>query len=101
MNVAALSTASAAATHAVQAAQETVRRQAGRARPSIISVQVLGFGDSPSGSATPSPGVPASAVTRAGGYDPGSAFQVLGNGELGDAQRARLTSAERVRLDQP
>lgn len=101
VNVAALSTASAAATHAVQAAQETVRRQAGRARPSIISVQVLGFGDSPSGSATPSPGMPASAVTRAGGYDPGSAFQVLGNGELGDAQRARLTSAERVRLDQP
>ena len=100
VNVAALSTASAAATNAVQAAQETVRRQAQRARPSIISVQVLGFGDSPSSRAAPSAGIPASAVTRAG-YDPGSAFQVLGNGKLGDAQRARLNSAERDRLDQP
>jgi filamentous hemagglutinin family protein len=99
VNVAALSTASAAATNAVQAAQDTVRRQAQQSRPSIISVQVLGFGDSPSSSA-PSPRVSPGAVTQTG-YDPGNAFQVLGNGALGEAQRARLNTAERSRLDQP
>jgi hypothetical protein len=99
VNVAALSTASAAATHAVQAAQDTVRRQAQQSRPSIISVQVLGFGDSPSSSA-PSPRVSPGAVTQTG-YDPGNAFQVLGNGALGEAQRARLNTVERRRLDQP
>ncbi|WP_141454098.1 filamentous haemagglutinin family protein [Pseudoxanthomonas sp. z9] len=99
VNVAALSTASAAATNAVQAAQDTVRRQAQQSRPSIISVQVLGFGDSP-GSSVPSPRVSPGAVTQTG-YDPGNAFQVLGNGALGEAQRARLNTAERSRLDQP
>jgi hypothetical protein len=76
-----------------------VRRQAQQSRPSIISVQVLGFGDSPSSSA-PSPRVSPGAVTQTG-YDPGNAFQVLGNGALGEAQRARLNTAERSRLDQP
>ena len=34
----------------------------------------------------------------ASGYDPRSVFQMLGNGDIPEAQRARLTDAERRRL---
>lgn len=68
VNVSALSNASSAATSAVQAAQDVVKRQNARNRPSVISVQVLGFGADASG-----------AAPRGGegeGYDANSVVQV-------------------------
>ncbi|WP_407352060.1 filamentous haemagglutinin family protein [Luteimonas sp. R10] len=98
VNVAALTSTSVAANSAVQAAQDMVQRQTQQSRPSIISVEVLGFGDRTSSRTAPLPGAVASAAPRAG-YDPGSAFQVLGNGALDEAQRGRLTTAERNSLE--
>ncbi|WP_024889655.1 filamentous haemagglutinin family protein [Luteimonas huabeiensis] len=97
VNVAALTAASAAANSAVQAAQDVVRQQTQRARPSVIDVRVLGFGDGAREERdTRRDGASAPALR---GYDPGSAFQVLGHGALDDAQRARLTTAERRALE--
>ncbi|HDS1040521.1 TPA: filamentous hemagglutinin family protein [Stenotrophomonas maltophilia] len=77
VNVNALAAASSAATSAVQAAQDMVRQQTQQARPSVISVQVLGFGDATSY-------VPAE---RGKGYDADSVIQVVGMGTpASDAQ---------------
>ncbi|WP_266157144.1 filamentous haemagglutinin family protein [Dyella silvatica] len=92
VNVSALSAASAAASAINQAADDMSRKQQDDARskqPSIISVQVLGFGDKTS-----------SVESRPSGadYDPHSPIQVLGAGRLSDAKRQVLTAAERQRL---
>ncbi|WP_241049794.1 filamentous haemagglutinin family protein [Achromobacter xylosoxidans] len=104
VNVAALTSASAAAAGATQGAQENTRQQQAAARrnlPSIISVQILGHGSEPlSGAGSPgatapagrNPGPGAAASTQ--GYDPRSIFQMVGNGELDTAQKARLTEPE-------
>jgi hypothetical protein len=81
VNVNALTSASAAANNAVQAAQDMVKRQTRQAQPSTISVQVLGFGEETS-SVTP-----AKDDDR---YDPDSVVQVVGMGELSAEQRARM-----------
>lgn len=102
VNTAALTSASAAASNATQAVQEMTRQQqdaARRAQPSIISVQVLGFGTE--SSRIEAPRNDGSTLVRQGGYDPSSAFQVLGNGELSAEQQARLTTAERRKLQEP
>ncbi|HZX78189.1 filamentous haemagglutinin family protein [Lysobacter sp.] len=102
VNTAALTSASAAASNATQAVQEMTRQQqdaARRAQPSIISVQVLGFGTESSRIEAPRNDGPT--LVRQGGYDPSSAFQVLGNGELSAEQQARLTTAERRKLQEP
>ncbi|MEI2415013.1 filamentous hemagglutinin family protein [Orrella sp. JC864] len=93
VNVGALTSASAASTAAADAAQESVARSRAAARqnlPSIISVQILGFGDEPA----------AGGPAGSGRADPqaGNALQVLGDGPLAPAQAARLTVAERQRL---
>ncbi|WP_238889764.1 filamentous hemagglutinin family protein [Achromobacter insuavis] len=103
VNVAALTSASAAAAGATQSAQDTTRQQQNAARrnlPSIINVQILGYGTEPVA------GAGADGVTLAGGnprpggapqpqgYDPRSIFQMLGNGELDATQKARLTEPE-------
>ncbi|ARP94960.1 filamentous hemagglutinin family protein [Bordetella genomosp. 13] len=98
VNTGALANASAAATTAATAAQDAVSRSraaAQQALPSIISVQILGFGE---GASTPAgeaparrPGTPVS--NRSGGM-----LQVLGDGELSPAQLARLSPAEREKL---
>src|SRR5450830_1501468 len=96
VNVGALSNAGAAASSAALAAQDTVQRARNEARqalPSIFTVRVLGFGNEAGGNETRP--VPAGA-----GYQNGSAFQVLGQGNLTDAQRARLTETERRNLAQ-
>jgi len=101
VNTGALTSASAAANSATQAVQEMTRNQQDAARrnlPSIISVQVLGFGESSSRIDAPRDG---NTTAQRTGYDPASAFQVLGNGELTEAQQARLTAAERRRLLEP
>lgn len=99
VNTSALTSASAAANSATQAVQEMTRNQQDAARrnlPSIISVQVLGFGQDSSRIETPrSQGDPAA---RQAGYDPASAFQVLGNGALTESQQSRLTADEKRKL---
>ncbi|PIF77651.1 filamentous hemagglutinin family protein [Variovorax sp. 54] len=105
VNIGALTNASAAASQAASAAQDVMQRERAAQRqalPSVFSVRVLGFGNEPlpaertggAGAATE----PAGAVQRSARYDPDSAFQVLGQGALSPAQRARLTEAEQRRL---
>ncbi|WZB77100.1 filamentous hemagglutinin family protein [Achromobacter insuavis] len=72
VNVAALTSASAAAAGATQSAQDTTRQQQNAARrnlPSIINVQILGYGSEPvagaaAGGATPAGGNPRPAARR-------------------------------------
>ncbi|MBB1599038.1 filamentous hemagglutinin family protein [Variovorax sp. UMC13] len=103
VNVGALSNASAAASQAAGAAQEVLQRErmaSRQALPSVFTVRVLGFGTEALPSepadtgARPAPG----GLQRAVRYDPDSAFQLLGQGALDPAQRARLTEAEQRRL---
>jgi hypothetical protein len=84
VNVNALSNASAAATNAVQAAQDVVRRQTARNRPSVISVQVIGFG-ADAGSAAPR-------RNEDDGYDANSVVQVS-MGEPATESRTRPASS--------
>ena len=84
----ALASASAASSAAAGAAQESVQRaqQSRQNLPSVISVQILGYGDEPAAGATPpSPrgGAPGSR------YDSASAVQILGAGAL---ERARCAA---------
>jgi hypothetical protein len=96
VNVSALTSASAAASAAADAAQDLTRQQQAAARqalPSIITVQVLGFGNEPMDGTTP--------PKRDNGtnspisYNQGGSFQVLGEGQLTPAQLAELTPDER------
>ncbi|WZB60705.1 filamentous hemagglutinin family protein [Achromobacter xylosoxidans] len=105
VNTGALTSASSAASSATQSAQDMTRQQQASARqnlPSIISVQILGYGNEPASGATGEGAAPAGQPPRrdgsASGYDPRSVFQMLGNGDIPEAQRARLTDAERRRL---
>ena len=96
VNTGALSNASAAATSAASAAQDAVARsraEAQKSLPSIISVQILGFGDGTVGGGAPAGQRRDSVSTRQDG-----ALQVVGAGELNPAQLARLSPAERERL---
>lgn len=96
VNVGALTNASAAASSAADAAQESVARSRAAARqnlPSIISVQILGFGDE-GGAADPAaprrPQQGASAPKAPAAYDPQGVVQVMAAGQLDAAQRQRL-----------
>ncbi|THF60457.1 filamentous haemagglutinin family protein [Pseudothauera rhizosphaerae] len=92
VNIGALTSASAAANSATQAAQDMARNQTRQARPSIISVQVLGFGEATSSIEAPRDAREPRAQYAS--YDPDSAFQFLGTDE-----RHRLTEAERRNLE--
>ncbi|MCV6809387.1 filamentous hemagglutinin family protein [Achromobacter ruhlandii] len=99
VNTGAMSSASAAAASAVGAAQESAQRaqsQARQNRPSVISVQILGYGEEPVAGASmaPPPG-PAAAANR---YDAASAVQVLGAGALDDSEMRQLSAQERGKL---
>ncbi|SAI37288.1 Heme:hemopexin utilization protein A [Bordetella ansorpii] len=99
VNTGALTSASAAASSAATAAQDSVSRARDRTRqalPSIVTVQVLGFGmdgaaapgaQPPAGRAPVRQGAPSGSPVS---YRPESAIQVLGDGELPASQRARL-----------
>jgi len=95
INTGAITSASAAATSAAQAADNVVRQQQASARqnlPSVFSVQVLSFGQEhlePSRDGA-SRGTP--------NYNPDSPVQVLGAGPLSEQARARLTEEERGNL---
>ncbi|ARP96342.1 hypothetical protein CAL15_19360 [Bordetella genomosp. 13] len=97
VNTGALTSASAAATNAATTAQDAVSRTRTAARqnlPSIISVQILGFGNEPPASP------PGDRASDAGGaaYNPRNAVRVLGLGELPEGARRQLTSQERANL---
>ena len=97
VNTGALSSASAAASSAVGAAQDSAQRAQNQARqnqPSIISVQILGFGDEPTAGAASSPG-PRLLARAPGGYRRDGAVQVVGDGPLDATQLARLSAEER------
>jgi len=103
VNVGALTNASAAASSAATAAADTVSRARAQARqnlPSIISVQILGFGNGPANLAPPpAPGAaPGGPRAEPSAYRPASAVQVLGDANMGESQRNRLTAAERQSL---
>ncbi|WP_197488240.1 filamentous haemagglutinin family protein [Bordetella ansorpii] len=101
VNVGALSNASAAATSAATSAQDAVARSraaAQKALPSIISVQVLGFGSERAAPAAPRQSDPSGAAAPAqpAGYSAQSMLQMVGRGEkLTPAQLARLSAEER------
>ena len=98
VNVGALTNASTAATSAATAAQDAVQRSRAESRnalPSIISVQVLGFGNE----AGPAPATPATQRgARSGDYTPDHMVQVVGRGSLAPAQARELTVDERDHL---
>ncbi|MEI2417866.1 filamentous hemagglutinin family protein [Orrella sp. JC864] len=106
VNVGALTGASAASTAAADAAQESVARTRAAARqnlPSIISVQILGFGDEAAGgeAGAAAPAGTGSPQVRAPAYDPASPVQMVGSGQNYDARQvARLTPEERRALQQ-
>ena len=100
VNTGALSSASAAASSAVGAAQDSAQRAQNQARqnqPSIISVQILGFGDEPTAGAASSPG-PRPSPERQATYRRDGAVQVVGDGPLDATQLARLSADERKAL---
>ncbi|MGC1549558.1 MAG: filamentous hemagglutinin family protein [Rhodanobacter sp.] len=90
VNVGALNAAGAAAGAVSKVAQDMLNQQQNDAlgkQPSIISVQVLGFGDN------------SSSIQGGGsGYDPNSPVQILGAGRLSDTRKKSLTAAERSQL---
>ena len=98
VNTGALTSASSAATSAASAAQDSAQRaqqQARQNQPSIINVQILGFGAEPISGAEPTPskdGQPANASA----YRPNNMVQVVGDGALSASQLAKLSSEEKA-----
>ncbi|PPA75436.1 hemagglutinin [Achromobacter spanius] len=100
VNTGALSSASAAATSAVNAAEASAQRAQNEARqnqPSVINVQILGYGDEPVAGAAPT-APPAGAASAAPKYDAASAVQVLGAGALNASETGGLSAEEKSRL---
>ncbi|WP_312466806.1 filamentous hemagglutinin family protein [Stutzerimonas nitrititolerans] len=91
VNTGALTSASSAASTATQVVDEVVRQGSSQRRPSVFSVQVLGFGDE---RLEPS----REEARRAPGYRPTSSVQVLGAGQLDERAMDQLTEEERGRL---
>ncbi len=92
VNTGAMSSASAAGAAASQAAEDAARNQqaaAKQGRPSIVTVEVLGFGTEP---------VPREPEQKSSSYNPNSPVQVLGAGPLSEQARARLTDEERQQI---
>ncbi|MBX9800086.1 MAG: filamentous hemagglutinin family protein [Burkholderiaceae bacterium] len=92
VNVGALTNASAAASSAAAAAQDVVQRDRNAARqnlPSIFTVRVLGFGNEDSHDEG------SKAKAQGAAYNPQGVVQVLGAGDLSEAEMQPLTQNER------
>lgn len=103
VNTGALTNASATASSAASAAQDTVNRARTQARqnlPSVITVQILGFGDAgqSGGGAASSGAGPATSRIDASAYRQDSTVQVLGLGANPQSALDRLTPEERRRM---
>jgi hypothetical protein len=86
--------------NATAASQQTAApAQTANERPSVIIVEVLGYGGGESGSDGETPDERRRRRTSDDRYDPNSAVRMLGNGDLGDEQRRKLTIEEREKLD--
>lgn len=97
VNTGALTSASSAATSATTAAQESAQRTQNQARqnqPSVISVQILGFGAEPVSDAPAAP-LKDGQASLAPSYRPNNMVQVVGDGALTPAQLAKLTPEEK------
>uniref|UniRef100_Q07N99 Filamentous haemagglutinin family outer membrane protein n=1 Tax=Rhodopseudomonas palustris (strain BisA53) TaxID=316055 RepID=Q07N99_RHOP5 len=93
---AALSTSNATA-----ATQQTAMptQAGGNAQPSVIIVEVLGYGGGDGATEGAAPRDQRRRRSSEDQYDPASAIHMLGNGAVSDEQRRRLTKEERDRLD--
>ncbi|WP_416773231.1 filamentous hemagglutinin family protein [Pseudomonas sp. RHF3.3-3] len=94
INTGAMTAASSAGAAASQAAEDAARQQqqaAKQDRPSVFTVEVLGFGSEP---VTPS----RDSASHTPAYNPDSPVQVLGAGPLSEQARLRLTEEERGNL---
>ncbi|TCL05858.1 filamentous haemagglutinin family protein [Sodalis ligni] len=98
VNTGALTSASQAAGSAVQAAEQ-ISRQAQRNQPSIINVEILGYGNERlAASGVSAPTAAAGADAAASGYDAHSPLKVLGLGKLDATQLNQLTAQEKNNL---
>ncbi len=82
---------------AASQAAEQIARQAQRNQPSVISVEILGYGNDrleASGSGAPT----VAAVADAQGYDAHSPLKVLGSGKPDPTQLDHLTAQEKKNL---
>ncbi|NVO17601.1 MAG: filamentous hemagglutinin family protein [Rhodoplanes sp.] len=99
-NIGALTTANNAAGAAAKAA-ETPASDRGGERPSVIIVEILGYGG---GDENAPPSRQNERQRRSSRdeerYDPNSAFRLVGNGHLTPQQRQALTEEERAYFDQ-
>ncbi|MEI2415526.1 filamentous hemagglutinin family protein [Orrella sp. JC864] len=101
VNVGALTSASAASTAAADAAQEAVARTRAAARqnlPSIISVQILGFGEggqSQQGGPSPAAEPVRGAALRPADLRAAGMIEMVGRGDLSGGQRSALSEDER------
>nr|WP_281414097.1 filamentous haemagglutinin family protein [Rhodoblastus sphagnicola] len=68
-------------------------------RPSVIIVEVIGYGGGDDNGARQQPDQP-SRYKEKRTYNPNSAFQIVGVGELTDEQKQQLAQSERRRLDE-
>ncbi len=87
-------TAGAAAQQAVTPGQGS-----GNAQPSIIIVEVLGFGGGDGGLEDAERRKKGEQHSSSDDYDPNSAVHILGNGKLSAEQEKRLTEEEKISLD--
>ena len=92
VNVGALTSASNAASSAVQAAEQVGRRY--RQQPSVIRVEILGYGEQSLESEEARPASSPPPLT----YNQDSNIQVIGDGALNSKQSNRLTPKERRTL---
>jgi hypothetical protein len=93
-NISGALTASNAAGAAAQQAT-TPQQGPGNAQPSIIIVEVLGFGGGDGSGSRPAQRDERRGTSGKQSYDPDSSVQVIGNGELTRTQRDQLTERER------
>ncbi len=94
INTGAMTSASSAGAAASQAAEDAARQQQAASRqdrPSIFTVEVLGFGSEP---VTPN----RESASHTPAYNPNSPVQVLGAGPLSEQARLRLTDEEQGNL---